>query len=138
MNSRPSLSELISETQNLLEEKARDKVITEKENEHLVVRGEEIRKEIADHCAKLDEDYDKKKKDVDAMKESSEKRIEMIESELGKSETYKQESESYNLFIKKFEPELKMIEESVGQYESSIHESIRDFDRPLKKIEKVH
>jgi len=112
-------------------------VITEKENEHLKTREAEIRKEVGEHCAKLDEDYEKKRKDVDEMKIASEKRIEMVIKELGKSDTYREEGEKYEMFKVKFEPELKEIEESVGQYELNIHESIKDFDRPLKKIEKV-
>lgn len=112
-------------------------MITEKENEHLKTREAEIKKEVAEHCAKLDEDYEKKSKDVEEMKLASEKRIEMVIKELGKSDTYKEEAEKYESFKVKFEPELKEIENSVGQYESNIHESIKDFDRPLKKIEKV-
>ena len=101
------------------------------------MRGEEIRKEIEEHCQKLDEDYEKKRKDVEDMKDASEKRIELVVGELGKSDEYQQEAGGYEAFTGKFEQELKAIEDSVGQYESSIHESIRDFDRPLKKIEKV-
>jgi hypothetical protein len=112
-------------------------VITEKENEHLKTREAEIKKEVAEHCSKLDEDYEKKRKDVEEMKGASEKRIEMVIKELGKSDTYREEIQKFETFKEKFEPELKEIEDSVGHYESNIHESIKDFDRPLKKIEKV-
>ena len=112
-------------------------MIAEKENEHLKLRCEEIKKEIEAHGKSFDEDFEKKRKDVDQMKQVSDTRLETVKVELAKSDEYKTQTAEYEAFCAKFEPLALEIEESMAKYESDIHASVKDFDRPLKKIDKV-
>ena len=122
---------------NRASEMARERQSSLKENELLKEKKESILKDIQTQAELIDKDFADKKNDVSSLKTKNMNNFEDYKKELDKKSDYEIEKKEIDDFCELVKIDLNEIENKVQDYEKMFTNSMKDFERPLKKVEKI-
>ena len=109
----------------------------EAENALLKERKEKIQQEIDKNLVIMTEDLTSRRSNAEEALKKFHDSQQVFEGELAKKDTYKEQTEQSRQFAEKFEGRVAEVEQCVNEYERIVQDSMRDFEEPLKKVDKV-
>ena len=127
----------LDEEFNKYKELVSDRHVSTKENELLKQKRESILKDIDTQGKLMDKDYDDKRVEVSSSKLKNINSFDIYKKELDKKDDYEKEKNEAKTFCDLVHFDLSVIENSVQEYEKLFNNSIKDFEKPLRKVEKI-
>lgn len=110
---------------------------TIKQNEVLREKMGSILTEIQTQSEAMDKDYEEKRGEVANSKLKSLSGFDKYKKELGCREDLEKEIADCEAFCRRVQPDLEEVEGNVQEYENLFNNSIKDFERPLKKVDRI-
>lgn len=118
-------------------EMVHERETTLKQNEVLKEKMGLILKDIQTQSDNMDKDYEDKRAEVSSSKLKNISSFDMCKKELDKKGEYEGEIAEATAFTDRVQPSLTKIEDNVQEYEKLFNNSVKDFEKPLKKVEKI-
>lgn len=107
------------------------------QNKILKEKIESVMKDIKTQTDLMDKDYEDKRTEVNNSKVKNLKNFDSFKKELDKRDELVKEGAEANEFCDRVNDSLEAVEKSVSEYEQLFNNSIKDFEKPLKKVEKI-
>lgn len=107
------------------------------QNKILKEKIESVMSDIKKQTDLMDKDYEDKRTEVNNSKVKNLSNFDSFKKELEKRDDLTKEAQEANEFCDRVNERLEAVEKSVLEYEQLFSNSIKDFEKPLKKVEKI-